>query len=91
MPGWGGDRGGHVRLHEGRARPWPRYGRAALRSWVRRLTDVFGADEPAYVYFNNDPGGAAIVDAVAFAALARRAGHPVSRVPTAAEATGADG
>lgn len=51
-----------------------------------RLTDAFGPDEPAYVYFNNDPGGAAIVDAIAFAALARRAGHPVSRVPAAAEA-----
>ncbi|MEU8392688.1 DUF72 domain-containing protein [Micromonospora sp. NPDC048842] len=59
--------------------------RAALRSWVGRLTDAFGADEPAYVYFNNDPGGAAIVDAVAFAALARQAGHPVPRVPAAAD------
>ncbi|MCG5437302.1 DUF72 domain-containing protein [Micromonospora foliorum] len=89
-PRWRTTDFGYLRLHEGRARPWPRYGRAALRSWVGRLTDAFGADEPAYVYVNNDPGGAAIVDAVAFAALARRAGHPVSRVPTAAEAAGAD-
>jgi hypothetical protein len=34
------------------------------------------------VYFNNDPGGAAIYDAVAFAGLAREAGHEVSRTPT---------
>ncbi|MBQ1039278.1 DUF72 domain-containing protein [Micromonospora sp. C81] len=85
-PRWRTTDFGYLRLHEGRARPWPRYGRAALTSWVRRLTDAFGEDEPAYVYFNNDPGGAAIVDAVAFAALARAAGHPVSRVPTPAEA-----
>ncbi|MEV4201547.1 DUF72 domain-containing protein [Micromonospora globbae] len=71
---------GYLRLHEGRAHPHPRYGRAALASWVRRLAEAFG-DAPAYVYFNNDPGGAAIVDAVAFARLARRAGLPVSRVP----------
>lgn len=55
-----------------------------------RLTDAFGADEPAYVYFNNDPGGAAIVDAIAFAALARGAGHQVSRVPAAAKAATSD-
>jgi uncharacterized protein YecE (DUF72 family) len=34
-----------------------------------------------YVYFNNDPGGAAIHDAVGFAAAARKAGHTVSRTP----------
>ncbi|MGW9197096.1 DUF72 domain-containing protein [Micromonospora chersina] len=74
---------GYLRLHEGRARPWPRYGRAALATWVRRLAAAFPAGEPAYVYFNNDPGGAAIVDAVAFAGLARRAGLPVTRTPPA--------
>ncbi|MFC0033228.1 DUF72 domain-containing protein [Micromonospora chaiyaphumensis] len=74
---------GYLRLHEGRARPWPRYGRAALATWVRRLATAFPAGEPAYVYFNNDPGGAAIVDAVAFAGLARRAGLPVTRTPPA--------
>ncbi|TDC28880.1 DUF72 domain-containing protein [Micromonospora sp. 15K316] len=70
---------GYLRLHEGRAHPHPRYGRAALTSWVRRLADAFD-EAPAYVYFNNDPGGAAIADAVAFAALCRRDGLPVSRV-----------
>ncbi|WP_046565098.1 DUF72 domain-containing protein [Micromonospora sp. HK10] len=87
-PLWRTTEFGYLRLHEGRARPWPRYGRTALATWVRRLADAFGADEPAYVYFNNDPGGAAIVDAVAFAALARRAGRPVTRTP-AARPTGA--
>ncbi|MET8834984.1 DUF72 domain-containing protein [Micromonospora sp. NPDC004540] len=78
---------GYLRLHEGRARPSPRYGRAALATWVRRLAAAFPAGEPAYVYFNNDPGGAAIVDAVAFAELARRAGLPVTRTPPARPAT----
>jgi uncharacterized protein YecE (DUF72 family) len=59
---------GYLRMHEGRAMPWPRYGRAALRSWVARtkaLTRV-------YVYFNNDPGGAAITDARTFKSLSER-------------------
>ncbi|WP_117212873.1 DUF72 domain-containing protein [Allorhizocola rhizosphaerae] len=60
---------GYVRLHEGRAHPRPRYGRAALTSWLRRMR-VFG-DRPVYVYFNNDPGGAAIADAFALLRLAR--------------------
>ncbi len=34
-----------------------------------------------YVYFNNDPGGAAIYDAVTFAAIARESGHAVTRTP----------
>ncbi|MFI5486329.1 DUF72 domain-containing protein [Micromonospora echinaurantiaca] len=79
---------GYLRLHEGRAHPWPRYGRAALASWVRRLAAAFDDAEPAYVYFNNDPGGAAVLDAVAFAGLAGRAGRRVSRVPTGPDAAG---
>ncbi|OLE23529.1 MAG: histidine kinase [Actinobacteria bacterium 13_1_20CM_3_71_11] len=71
---------GYLRLHEGRARPRPRYGTAALRSWVNRIAECYD-DEPVYVYFNNDPGGAAIADASAFAGLARRRGLTVSRTP----------
>jgi len=77
----------YLRFHEGAARPWPSYGEAALRSWVSRL----GAPGPgdgappgghdAYVYFNNDPGGAAVRDAARFAALARAAGWDVTRTP----------
>ncbi|MEJ3748747.1 DUF72 domain-containing protein [Actinomycetes bacterium KLBMP 9797] len=67
----------YLRLHEGRATPRPRYGRAALRSWVDRLDPA--AD--TYVFFNNDPGGAAVVDASALAALARRRDLAVTRTP----------
>jgi uncharacterized protein YecE (DUF72 family) len=56
---------GYLRLHEGRAKPWPRYGRTALRSWLDRLAPL----PDAYVFFNNDQHGAAIADADAFTAL----------------------
>jgi uncharacterized protein YecE (DUF72 family) len=67
----------YLRMHEGRANPRPRYGAAALRTWVDRIAEF----ESAYVYFNNDPGGAAIADASAFAARGRRQGLTVSRTP----------
>ncbi|GIG87437.1 DUF72 domain-containing protein [Plantactinospora endophytica] len=77
---------GYLRLHEGRAKPWPRYGRTALRSWLDRIGTAFPGSaspggEPVFVFFNNDPGGAAITDASTFAATARRRGVPVSRAP----------
>jgi hypothetical protein len=34
-----------------------------------------------YAYFNNDPGGAAVADAVTFGRAAQRAGLAVTRVP----------
>jgi uncharacterized protein YecE (DUF72 family) len=75
----------YLRLHEGRAAPWPRYGRTALDTWTARLAERFDpAKEDVYVYTNNDPGGAAVTDAVAFARLAARRGLPVGRVPSAA-------
>ena len=43
-----------------------------------------------YVYFNNDPGGAAIHDAVRFAAAARTTGHEVSRTPDEVPVTAED-
>ncbi|HEX6569795.1 MAG TPA: DUF72 domain-containing protein, partial [Acidimicrobiales bacterium] len=35
---------GYLRFHEGRATPWPRYGRTSLRTWAGRLKDAFGTD-----------------------------------------------
>ncbi len=71
---------GYLRLHEGSARPWPRYGRQALRTWVTRLAGTWPDGADVYVYFNNDPGGAAVVNAAQFARLAGRAGRGVTRV-----------
>jgi uncharacterized protein YecE (DUF72 family) len=72
---------GYVRFHEGRARPWPRYGRRSLETWVDRLATTWSDAEDIYAYFNNDPGGAAVHDAVVLARAATRAGLPVTRTP----------
>jgi uncharacterized protein YecE (DUF72 family) len=75
---------GYLRFHEGAATPWPEYGDQALRSWVRRLAETWDDREDAYVYFNNDPGGAAVRDAARFAEFARATGRHVSRTPALA-------
>ncbi len=80
--GWG-----YLRLHQGTAHPWPRYGRRALSSWLDRLAAAWPGDAPVYVYFNNDQGGAAVADSVVFAELARRAGQEVSRTPAGGPAS----
>jgi uncharacterized protein YecE (DUF72 family) len=74
-PLWSTTGWGYLRLHEGRAKPWPRYGRTALRTWAGRLAQ-FGE---SYVYCNNDPGCAAVRDALILAGLARRQGQEVGR------------
>jgi uncharacterized protein YecE (DUF72 family) len=40
-----------------------------------------GDERDVYAYFNNDPTGAAVRDAVTFAGAARRAGLTVTRTP----------
>ena len=68
---------GYLRMHEGSAKPWPRYGRSALSSWLDRIDEK----TPTWVFFNNDPGGAAVIDAAAMARQARRRGFEVTRTP----------
>ncbi|WP_327280269.1 MULTISPECIES: DUF72 domain-containing protein [unclassified Streptomyces] len=65
---------GYVRFHQGRAAPAPRYGRTALRSWADRIHDAWPPDADVFAYFNNDFGGAAVVNARTFARLVRAAG-----------------
>ncbi|EFH31298.1 conserved hypothetical protein [Streptomyces pristinaespiralis ATCC 25486] len=72
---------GYVRFHAGLAQPPPRYGHAALKSWVGRITGAWPDEDDVYVYFNNDTGGAAVVDAARFARSATAAGRTVSRTP----------
>jgi uncharacterized protein YecE (DUF72 family) len=72
---------GYLRLHEGAARPWPRYGPQALHTWVTRLAEAWPDQADVYAYFNNDPGGAAVLNSARFARLARQAGRTVTRVP----------
>jgi len=79
-PRWRTTNWGYLRLHEGRATPRPRYGRQALETWAERLCRTYTAREDVYVYLNNDPGGAAIVDAEAIARALARRGVPLASV-----------
>jgi uncharacterized protein YecE (DUF72 family) len=73
---------GYLRFHVGAARPWPRYGRQALRSWAERIANTWKDDRSdVFVYFNNDPNAAAVRDAVAFGRICARAGLVTSRTP----------
>jgi uncharacterized protein YecE (DUF72 family) len=74
--GWG-----YLRFHEGTAAPWPSYGEQALRSWAERVRAAWPGEADVYAYFNNDPGGAAVVNSATFAALARGLGLAVTRTP----------
>lgn len=72
---------GYLRFHEGAAQPWPRYGTQALSSWAQRAGEAWPDSADVFVYFNNDQHAAALYDAAAFAAIARRAGRQVTPVP----------
>ena len=78
---------GYLRFHTG-VQDW-RYRPETLQLWAGRLAEAYGPDDDVLVYFNNDPGGAAVVDAVLFAEAVRRADRTPTRVPTMDQATGA--
>jgi uncharacterized protein YecE (DUF72 family) len=84
-PAWRTTGWGYVRFHEGRARPHPCYGSAALASWAARLADLWSPEEDVFVYFNNDHRACALRDATRFAAAAARAGLRATRVPRRGE------
>ncbi|MGW6400333.1 hypothetical protein [Streptomyces sp. NPDC055134] len=50
---------------------------------ARRIVDTWPDKNDVYVYFNNDVGGAAIVDAAKFARAAAELGRTASRTPPA--------
>jgi uncharacterized protein YecE (DUF72 family) len=72
----------YLRFHQGRARPRPAYGQAALASWAARLASCWSPREDVFVYFNNDHRAAAPRDAARFARQVRRAGLEPTRVPS---------
>ena len=76
---------GYLRFHHG-VEGWA-YRPETLQLWADRLAAAYG-DEDVLVYFNNDPGCAAVADAVVFADAVRRAGGTPTRVPTAEQAAG---
>jgi uncharacterized protein YecE (DUF72 family) len=84
-PMWRTAEWGYLRMHTG-VEDW-RYRPGTLALWAERLSDTYG-DSDVLVYFNNDPGGAAVVDAVAFAGAVRATGRTPSRVPRPDQASG---
>ncbi len=78
-PLWSTADWGYLRFHEGTADPSPRYGQDALSSWAHRIAETWPDSADVFAYFNNDPGGAAVYDAAAFAAIVRRGGRQVTR------------
>jgi uncharacterized protein YecE (DUF72 family) len=62
---------GYLRFHEGPASraPWPRYTDPCLSDWADRVARTWPGSSPVYAYFNNDQGGAAVLDAASFARL----------------------
>jgi uncharacterized protein YecE (DUF72 family) len=72
----------YLRFHQGRARPRPAYGDAALAAWADRLAELWSPDEDCYVYFNNDHRAAAPRDAARFAGAVGRRGLVPSRTPS---------
>jgi uncharacterized protein YecE (DUF72 family) len=73
----------YLRFHQGRT-TGPGYTRAKLRRWAGRIAEL--PVQHSYVYFNNDPDGAAVRDARRLVELLEERGAPVvgppSSVPT---------
>ena len=77
---------GYLRFHHG-FEEW-RYRPQTLELWADRLAATWSDEEDVLVYFNNDPGGAATIDAVHFADAVCRTGRTATRVPSLDEASG---
>jgi uncharacterized protein YecE (DUF72 family) len=71
---------GYLRLHEGTASPRPAYGRSALRTWLDRIDTAWPSarEDDVFVYFNNDPGAAAVRNARTFVRMATNRGFRVA-------------
>jgi uncharacterized protein YecE (DUF72 family) len=70
----------YVRFHGTTGRYHGRYGPAALRPWAEDLLDWARTARDAFVYFNNDVGGAAVRDALdLLAALGEERPSPAAR------------
>ncbi|OUC75991.1 DUF72 domain-containing protein [Gordonia lacunae] len=71
---------GYLRLHGGTSRRPMSYGTRAIDSWLRRLSEFYDDSCDVYVFFNNDPGCAAIDNAFTMIRRAERMGIPVKTV-----------
>jgi uncharacterized protein YecE (DUF72 family) len=66
----------YIRFHRG-SRVSAGYRRSKLTTWAKRLADMPASD--AFIYFNNDQGGAAVRDAQVLCHLLERRGASVAR------------
>ncbi|MGW8811567.1 DUF72 domain-containing protein [Gordonia terrae] len=71
---------GYLRLHDGTSRRPMSYGTRAIDSWLRRLSEFYDDSCDVYIYFNNDPGCAAIDNAFTMIRRAQRLGLAVKTV-----------
>jgi uncharacterized protein YecE (DUF72 family) len=86
-PTWRTADWGYIRWHQGFGRPIPCYRRKDMTQWAQTITDMWDPREKVYAYFNNDPGGCAIRDAIWFAEECSKLGWEVTRVPKLDEIT----
>jgi uncharacterized protein YecE (DUF72 family) len=73
---------GFVRLHEGDGDPPPCYPRSDLERWAGIIATTWGAEREVFLFFNNDPRGCAVRNAVEMAQIAAQHGLNSSRVPS---------
>jgi uncharacterized protein YecE (DUF72 family) len=72
----------YLRFHEGAHEPWPFYTDDELDGWARRIVELVPDDDAdLFAYFNNDPGCAAIDNAITFAERLHEHGRSTTRVP----------
>jgi len=74
---------GYVRFHHGAAAPAPCYGRTALNSWARRISELWTQSDDVFAFFNNDGRACALRDAITFAGSVEKLGLRVARVASA--------
>jgi uncharacterized protein YecE (DUF72 family) len=70
----------YIRFHGTSGRYHGRYGREALEPWASDLASWRGDQRDAYVYFNNDIGGHALVDALDLLELVQDPVHTAEAV-----------
>ena len=76
---------GFVRLHEGCGDPPPCYRGDDLARWADIIAAHHRPDDEVFLFFNNDPKGCAVRNAIEMAGIAAGRGLEPTRVPVAAE------
>jgi uncharacterized protein YecE (DUF72 family) len=89
-PLWATADWGYVRMHQGTASPRPSYGRTALATWLARIDAAWPGKAAAdvFVFFNNDPDGAAVRNARTLCRMAAARGLAVAHAQPAPSTVG---